>query len=85
MLYIVNLKKAGKSVISSCLRCTRVRYFQLHVTFCTIWFHLYSLKIVKNTNGGVLHLVKLQTEAWNFTENTTLPWVFFTSFKKRLK
>ena len=25
-----------------------------------IWYHLYNLKNVKNTNGGVLLLVKLQ-------------------------
>ena len=27
---------------------------------CAIWFHLYNLKNVKNTHGGVLLLVKLQ-------------------------
>ena len=27
---------------------------------CTIWYHLYNLKNVKNTHGGVLLLVKLQ-------------------------
>ena len=35
----------------------------------------------KNTHGGVLLLVKLQTEACNFTKSNTPPWVFFTSFK----
>ena len=29
--------------------------------FCAIWYHLYNLKNVKNTHGGVLLLVKLQT------------------------
>ena len=28
-----------------------------------IWYHLYNLKNVKNTHGGVLLLVKLQAEA----------------------
>ena len=28
--------------------------------FCAIWYHLYNLKNVKNTHGGVLLLVKLQ-------------------------
>ena len=28
--------------------------------FCAIWYHLYNLKNVKNTHGGVLILVKLQ-------------------------
>ena len=27
---------------------------------CTIWYHLYNLKNVKNTHGGVLLLIKLQ-------------------------
>ena len=27
---------------------------------CAIWYHLCNLKSVKNTNGGVLILVKLQ-------------------------
>ena len=26
---------------------------------CTIWYHLYNLTNVKNTNGGVLLLVKV--------------------------
>ena len=33
---------------------------QLHVMLCAIWPHLYNLKNVKNTHGGVLLLVKLQ-------------------------
>ena len=28
--------------------------------FCTIWYHLYYLKNVKNTHGGMSFLVKLQ-------------------------
>ena len=31
-----------------------------YVMRCTIWYHLYNLKNVKNTHGGVLILVKLQ-------------------------
>ena len=46
-----------------------------------IWYHLYNLKIVKNTHGGVLILVKLQALACNFTKINTPPWVFFTLFK----
>ena len=30
----------------------------LYVMFCTIWYHLYNLKNMKNTNGGILLLVK---------------------------
>ena len=36
---------------------------------------LYNVRNVKNTHGGVLLL-----EAYNFTKNNTLPWVFFTYF-----
>ena len=50
---------------------------------CAIWYHLYNLKNVKNTHGGVLLLVvKLQALACNFTtKSNTPPWVFFTCFK----
>ena len=40
-----------------------------------IWYHLYDLKIVKNTHGRVLLLVTLQAKASN-----TPPWVFFMFF-----
>ena len=30
------------------------------VVRCAIWYHLYNLKNMKNTHGGVLILVKLQ-------------------------
>ena len=46
-----------------------------------IWYHLYNLKNVKNTNGGLLILVKLQASACNFSKINTPPWVFFTFFK----
>ena len=36
---------------------------------------------MKNTDGGVLILVKLQASTYNFTEINTPPWVFFTFFK----
>ena len=31
----------------------------VYVMYCAIWYHLYNLKYVKNTHGGVLLLVKL--------------------------
>ena len=46
----------------------------LNVIHCAIWYHLYNLKNVRNTHGGVLILV-------NFTKINTPPWVFFTFFK----
>ena len=41
-----------------------------YVMRCAIWYHLYNLKNVKNTHGGVLILVK-----------HTSPWIFFMLFK----
>ena len=35
----------------------------------------------KQPYGGMLILVKLQAEHWNFTKISTPPWVFFTFFK----
>ena len=32
----------------------------IHVVLSMIWYHLYNLKNVKNTHGGVLLLAKLQ-------------------------
>ena len=46
-----------------------------------IWYHLYNLNNVKNTDGGVLLLVKLQASTCNFTKSITPQWVFFTIFK----
>ena len=45
------------------------------------WHHLYNLKNVKNSYGGVLILVRLQAEVGNFTEINIPPWVLFTFFK----
>ena len=39
-----------------------------YVMRCAIWYHLYNLKNVKNTHGGVLILVKLQAKGCNFTK-----------------
>ena len=43
--------------------------------------HLYNLKNVKNIHGGVLLLVKLQNEVWNFIKTFTPTWTFFTFLK----
>ena len=37
------------------------------VMLCGIWYHLYNLKNVTSTHGGVLLLVKLKASVWNFT------------------
>ena len=41
------------------------------VMFCAIWYHLYTLKNVKNTHECYC----------NFTKSNTPPWVFFTFLK----
>ena len=42
----------------------QISSFQLiNVVRCAIWYHLYNLKNVKNTHGGVLILVKLQSKS----------------------
>ena len=46
-----------------------------------IWYHLYNLKNMKNTDGGVLILVKLQAKAYNFIKINTPTWVFSTFFE----
>ena len=51
------------------------------VMFYAIWYHLYNIKNVKNTQGGVLILVKLQPETCNSTKSNTPPWMFFTFLK----
>ena len=48
----------------------------LNEMLCTIWYHLYNFKNVKNIHGGVLLLVKLQATACNFIKSNTTPWVF---------
>ena len=53
----------------------------ISVVRCAIWHHLQNLKIVKNTNRGLLILVKLQAETCNFTKINNPPWVFFSFLK----
>ena len=46
---------------------------KINETLCAIWYHLYNLKNLKNTSGGVTLLVKLQAKACYLTESNTLP------------
>ena len=48
----------------------------LYVMHCAIWYHLYNLKNVKNADGGVLLLVKLQAEICNLTRSNNSMGVF---------
>ena len=44
--------------------CIQAWFISIYVLRCAIWYHLYNLKIVKNTHGGVLILVvKLQASS----------------------
>ena len=56
-------------------------YYESFEILCAIWCHLYNFRNVKNTNGRVLLLVKLQAKASNFTESNTPLCVFFTFLK----
>ena len=51
------------------------RYFARFGTICAIY------KTVKDTPGGVLHLIKLWASACKFTKSNTLLWFFFTFFE----
>ena len=56
--------------------CSVFRIFNmLYEMLCAVWYHLYNLKNVKNADGGVLLLVKLQV-----TKSNTPPWAFLTFF-----
>ena len=78
----VNINVSKLSVTDVRKISVNLKYmFTYIVVRCAIWYHLYSLKIVKNTHGGVFLLVKLQTEACIFTKSNTPPWVFFMFFK----
>ena len=56
-------------------------YLLTYMMRCVTWYHLYNLKNVKNTHGGVLILVEFQAEACNYTKTITPPWAFFSFFK----
>ena len=67
--------KSGKSI--NLRMCFDPFLFIQNVMRCVIWYHLYNLKNVKITHGGVLILIKLQA----FTKINTPPWVVFTFCK----
>ena len=52
----------------------------LYVTLCAIWCHINNLKNVKDTHEGVLLLIKLQAEAYNFSKVALLHGCFFHVF-----
>ena len=44
----------------------------IYVIFCAIWYHLYNLKNVKNTHGGVTLLRSCFSRFLNYTNGTKL-------------
>ena len=44
----------------------------IYVMLCTIWYHSFNFKNVKNTHEGDIFLVKLQASTCNFTKIITL-------------
>ena len=46
------------------LRSGMNRFVNIYVILWAIWYHLYNLKIVKNTYEGMLLLVKLQASVY---------------------
>ena len=63
------------------LRLREKNMRSLYAVRCTIWYHLYNLKNVKNIHGGVLILVTFQGSACNITKINTPPWMFFRFLK----
>ena len=61
--------------------CQRSAFTALYEMQFAIWYHLYNLKNVKNSHGGVILLVELQGKSCNPTKSNTYPWVVFTFFK----
>ena len=59
-LLLVNLKSIDQAMQGKHYRKIIWTLQLIYVVYCTIWYHLYNLKNVENTHGGVLILVKLQ-------------------------
>ena len=60
-------------------------YFSKNILLmsCAIWYHLYKLKNVKSTHGGVLllNLLLVNLHTKSFTKSNTPPRVFSMFFK----
>ena len=51
-----SLESSG--IVMAASHCKCVKMLMLIMMFCSIWYHFYNIKNVKNTQGGVLLLVK---------------------------
>ena len=76
-IFFANIVAKSCELFSQKLSVRDVWQCSKPVMLCTIWYHLYNLKNMKNTHGGMLLLAL----ACNFTKNITSPCVFFTFFK----
>ena len=65
MISVSKTKKQCNKWIFCILNVFWTSYVHSIVVRCVIWYHLYSLKNVKNTHGEVLIFVTLQAEAPN--------------------
>ena len=81
-------KKKAEKLIETILKTEKSSYIiQIFLkilknkVLCDIWYHSCNLRSMKNTDVGVLLLVKLQAEACNFTKSNIPPWLFFMFFK----
>ena len=80
-MYVIKISNEDtQTIVVIVLHCKLWSTF-IYVVLCAIQYHVHNLKNMKNTNGGLLLLVKLQANACNFTKSNTPPWVFFTFFK----
>ena len=61
-LHLGDLKHSFKLIFSSKPDLNWIYIRRSYVMRCVIWNHLYNFKIVENTHGGVLLLVKLQNK-----------------------
>ena len=51
----------------------RTQQYKSYLMRSAIWYHLHNLKNVKNTDEGVLILVKLQAKVCNVSKRNTSP------------
>ena len=49
-MYKIDVPLNSLSLISVDISLTKITFVML----CAIWYHLYNLKIVKNTHGGLI-------------------------------
>ena len=55
-LLLINLKSIDQAMQGKHYRKIKWTLQLIYVVYCTIWYHLYNLKNVENTHGGVLIL-----------------------------